>query len=95
MLKKRPMAQARWVDDIDSFTPIKRLDTGYAEKQPDWPYWVQPFGYTNFEWADMDKWVRKTMGDTDWSSKGRWVGSNNKYWFRTEQDRIMFILRWS
>jgi hypothetical protein len=95
MLKKRPMAQARWVDDVDSFLPKKIIETGYANNQPKWPYWVQPLGYPPAEWWNMDQWICETMGESDWSQTGRWVGSDRKYWFRDERDRTMFILRWS
>lgn len=74
---------------------MKRLETGLAKNQPDWPYWVQPINYSSFEWADMDTWVRATFGDTDWSDKGRWVGSSRKYWFRDAADRTWFVLRWA
>jgi len=37
-----------------------------------------------------------TMGDNNWlTENARWVGSNQKYWFRDEADRTFFILRWS
>jgi hypothetical protein len=82
----------QWIDEIN----VKRLDTGFAENQPDWPYWVQPKNYSSFEWADMDVWICATFGDTDWSTPGgRWVGSDRKYWFRYEADRTWFILKWS
>lgn len=97
MFKKRAMAEDRWVgDSITSYTPVKHFETGYADNQSDYPYWVSPQEFSRDEWFSMDHWVRTTMGDTDWSSgAARWVGSNRKYWFRTEQDRTMFILRWS
>ena len=89
MIKKRMMAESRWDN-------TKRLETGKAVLQPDWPYWVQPLGYDKFEWAEIDKWIRETMGDTNWGThNGRWVGSDRKYWFRNEADRTFFILRWS
>ena len=31
----------RWINEIDT----KRIETGYANAQPDWPYWVQPMNY--------------------------------------------------
>ena len=96
MLKKRIMAKARWVDDLDLYNPVKRLETGYADNQPKWPYWVRPYNYKEKEWYDMDEWLIDTMGDNNWLTKNaRWVGSNQKYWFRDERDRTMFILKWS
>jgi hypothetical protein len=96
MLKKRAMSQARWVDDVDSFLPAKRLETGYADNQPKWPYWVKPLNYSTDEWFKMKYWITETMGYSDWSVEhARWVGNDRKYWFRDERDRTMFILRWS
>ena len=96
MFKKRAMAKAKWVDDVDSFTTVKSLETGYAGSQPKYPYWVKPYNYSYKEWREMDAWLVNTMGYSDWSVEHvRWVGSDRKYWFRDERDRTMFILRWS
>ena len=96
MFKKRTMSKARWVDDVDSFLPTKSLETGYAEIQPKYPYWVRPYNYSADEWLDMSDWITETMGKSDWSSANtRCIGSNQKLWFRDERDRTMFILRWS
>jgi len=106
MIKKRAMAAGRqlgktdwitnmakeWIDEIN----VKRLETGYADNQPKWPYWVKPLNYSFGEWTKMGEWVTDTMGESDWlKENARWVGSDRKYWFRDEQDRTMFILRWS
>ena len=96
MFKKRAMSRARWVDDVDSFLPVKRLETGYADDQPKWPYWVKPLNYSTDEWFKMGYWIVDTMGYSDWSVEhARWVGSDRKYWFRDAADRTFFILRWS
>jgi hypothetical protein len=101
MLKKRAMAAARDIL-IDSFFDVyeynfmKHLETGYADNQPKWPYWVRPYNYDEQEWYDIDKWLLNTMGQNNWlTENARWVGSNQKYWFRDECDRTMFILKWS
>ena len=100
MLKKRGMAEARWVSELAeqwiNELNMKRLETGYAENQPKWPYCVKPHNYSAKEWREMDAWLVNTMGYSDWSVEhARWVGSNQKYWFRDEADRTFFILRWS
>jgi hypothetical protein len=78
------------------FPVEKRLETGYADNQPKWPYWVRPHNYDEKEWYDMDKWLLNIMGDNNWHKENaRWVGSNRKYWFRDDQDRTFFILRWT
>jgi len=100
MLKKRAMAEDRWISELaDQWINeinMKRLETGYADNQPKWPYWVRPYNYDIGEWQDMNQWMFNTMGDNNWLTEhARWVGSNQKYWFRDERDRTMFILRWS
>lgn len=86
------MAKARWVNELDN---LKRLEIGYAANQLRYPYWVQPLYYNVMQMHEIDKWVRATFGDTTWADKGRWVGTDRKYWFRNESDRTFFILRWS
>jgi len=29
---------------------VKKLETGYAEHQPKWPYWVEPQHYSEAAW---------------------------------------------
>jgi len=100
VIKKRAMAENRWISDmamqwIDEIN-VKRLETGYADNQPKWPYWVRPYNYDEKEWQGMSQWMTDTMGDCNWlKENARWVGSDRKYWFRDEQDRTFFILRWS
>ena len=100
MIKKRARANNKWITDranewIDEIN-MKRLETGYADNQPKWPYWVRPHNYDEKEWYDIDKWLLNTMGDNNWHKENaRWVGSNRKYWFRDDADRTFFILRWS
>ena len=93
---------AKWVDELEVIKEtiaqltMKRIDVGYADNQPRWPYWVKPCNYSYRELSDIDSWMREIFGDTDWSTPGGvWVGSDRKYWFRDESDRTFFILRWS
>jgi hypothetical protein len=104
MIKKRAMAAGRQFGKTNLTTTMsdakwdatRRLDIGYAENQPKWPYWVQPQYYSATEWHNMNKWMRATFGDTDWLKEdARWVGSNRVYWFYEESDRTLFLLRWS
>ena len=99
MIKKRAMSEARWVSELaDQWIAelnMKRLDVGYADNQPKWPYWVKPCNYTKQDWDEMCVWMVTTFGNGDWMADGLWVGSDRKYWFRDEQDRTFFILRWS
>ena len=100
MLKKRAMSNAKWVSELAeqwiTELNIKRIETGYADNQPKYPYWVKPLNYSAPEWLQINVWIIDTMGYSDWSIEhGRWIGSDRKYWFRDERDRTMFILRWS
>ena len=98
MIKKRAMAEARMAEITDEFIAemTKRLETGYAENQPKWPYWVAPLNYSEEAWLDMNVWMIDTFGSCHWGiPNGRWVGSDRKYWFRDAADRTFFILRWS
>ncbi len=63
-------------------------------------YCVQPEGGS---WIDMEAWNIKTFGEPGdiWPKEGfvrsdmpRWVANNRKFWFRSEADRTMFVLKW-
>ena len=83
-----------WWDDMWNNHP--QLETGYAENQPKWPYWVKPCNYSGEKWLDMADCMVETFGDGNWLNKNtRWVGSDKKYWFRDERDRTLFLLKWS
>ena len=93
-------SDAKWVAELtEQFIAdltMKRIETGYAEIQPKYPYWVKPCNYSADEWLDMSDWITEIMGESDWSSANtRCIGSNRKYWFRDERDRTLFILKWS
>ncbi len=50
-------------------------------------------------WDKMMSWCVNTFGpsarDGTWTPNMRWYANNAKFWFRTEQDRDWFLLRWS
>ena len=96
MIKKRAMSKVKWEYYPWDITDVKRLETGYAEHQPKWPYWVGPRHYSEAAWLDMNVWMIDTFGSGNWGIPNvRWVGSTGKYWFRDESDRTFFILRWT
>jgi len=87
--------RVKWTVEIDGLL-MKRIETGYADNQPKYPYWVKPLNYSAKEWLDMTDWMVATFGPSDWLLKNApYVGSDRKYWFRDERDRTMFILKWS
>ena len=67
-------------------------------------YTVQPlFGadaHTWFakEWYMMEEWCVETFGPTPvdgiWTPGSRWYANNAKFWFRKEEDRTLFLLKW-
>jgi hypothetical protein len=68
-------------------------------------YTVEPKGGS---WLEMEHWAIEVYGKPGgdmWGSEAdrnifapeadaRWYMNNRKFWFRREQDRTMFILRW-
>jgi len=50
-------------------------------------------------WHEMISWTANTFGPTVddgvWTPGQRWYVNNARFWFRDEQDRILFLLRWS
>ena len=65
---------------------------------------LKPEGYTpnwdNQIWGGMVEWAVEQFGAAGslWDSEphcDRWYVNNAKFWFRDEEDAIMFILRWS
>lgn len=49
-------------------------------------------------WGKMMEWMVETMGpspsDGVHTPGARWYANNAKFWFRTEEDRNWFMLRW-
>ena len=98
MLKKRAMANAKifYWDPEEFNTDVKSLETGYADNQPKWPYWVGPRYYSEAVWMDINAWMIDTFDSGNWGIPNcRWVGSNGKFWFRNAADRTLFLLKWS
>jgi hypothetical protein len=50
-------------------------------------------------WNEMMTWMIEQFGpsavDGVWTPNMRWYANNAKFWFRSEQDLMMFILKWS
>lgn len=56
-------------------------------------------------WEDMMLWCRNQFGETGdlWQERKsfaqepnqRWYANDRKFWFRNEEDLLMFVLRWS
>ena len=93
--------QRLW-DDLHA-RPVERLVLSEGTVYGSRYYCVEPYGGS---WLEMEKWVLKTCGESTgsiWAEEKykhaaqpgeRWYGNNRKFWFRDEQDRIMFVLKW-
>lgn len=48
-------------------------------------------------WLDVDKWCEKTFGEQGaWGGPaGQWKRMGPKYYFATEEEQMLFVLRWS
>jgi hypothetical protein len=62
-------------------------------------YCVEPVGGS---WREMEHWCSEhfgSVGEHIWGEKvpepvQRWYMNNRKFWFRDEQDRLIFVMRW-
>lgn len=99
---KQGTAQAiqRLTDAINS-QPIENLVLSEGRVYGARYYCIEPIGGN---WIDMQEWCLQTYGESGkhiWGEKEapqpaqRWYMNNRKFWFRTEKDRTMFILKWS
>jgi hypothetical protein len=54
---------------------------------------------THRKWLDIEDWCYTNFGERPmnrWPDSGdRWFANDGAFWFRDEQDLMMFILRWT
>ena len=86
-------------DDIHN-RPVERLVLSEGTVYGSRYYCVEPFGGS---WLEMELWCMKAFDATTgsiWAEKKapepamRWYMNNRKFWFRDEQDRMLFVLKW-
>ena len=50
-------------------------------------------------WNEMMAWMIEQFGPSAdngvWTPDMRWYANNAKFWFRNEQDLLLFVLKWS
>lgn len=70
----------------------------YYTVKPEFNWWI-PDGLQNNTWKDMIEWCVEVFGPSAkmgvWEPNSRWYANNAKFWFREEEDVVMFVLRWS
>ena len=94
----------RMMDDMLN-RPVEELILDTGRVYGSLYYTVEPRGGS---WLEMESWTIQTLGNPGsdmWGNENdrnifapeadaRWYMNNRKFWFRKEQDRTMFILRW-
>ena len=92
-------ALQRMMNDIHS-RPIENIVLSEGTVYGSCYYTAEPIGGN---WIEMEAWCYETFGnDTHpiWGEKTapepaqRWYKNNRKFWFRSEADRTMFVLKW-
>ncbi len=90
----------RLMDDLNS-NPVSEITLGEGTVYGSRYYTAAPIGGN---WLEMEKWCSITFGEgcrALWGEKKapeparRWYANNRKFWFRSEKDRTLFIIRWS
>lgn len=61
--------------------------------------WDHPSKESADAWHDMIEWCVSIYGPSAkmgvWQPGSRWYANNAKFWFREQEDAMLFILRWS
>ena len=98
--KSQMQAYMRLWNDIQ-YRPVEELKLTEGTVYGSRYYCVEPVGGS---WVEMQEWCLNQFGDSGkhiWGSnevpapQERWYMNNRKFWFRDEQDRLMFVLKWS
>ena len=68
--------------DRDEYNRIFKLNDGAIGREP---------------WKTIDKWCEQTFGEHGvWGGPaGQWKRMGPKYFFQSDEERMMFFLRWS
>lgn len=75
-----------------------------TNKEDFWPYWaaIEPTRVYNKLLTDHDEiskardaraWLTNVLGQASYDPDARWNSSGNRFWFKLEEDRMMFMLR--
>lgn len=87
----------RLMRDLNS-QPITGIVTGERRVHGSRFYTAQPQGGS---WLDMEAWVCEHMGpgSSVWAlpeqlGSCRWFANDRRFWFRQQEDLVMFLMRW-
>ncbi len=92
-------ALKRLMDDLYTY-PISDIKLSEGTVYGARYYTAEPIGGN---WVEMETWCYQAFGNDDypiWGEKTapepaqRWYKNNRKFWFRSEADRTMFVLKW-
>lgn len=89
-----------WHNIIDTaFENTIRVAVG-EEKFGDCHYWVQVtvpglFSERRQKNLEIHEWVVTTYGPSSEWGYGRWTAADDRYWFKEENDRTWFVLKWT
>lgn len=90
--------QKLWDDIV--YSPVKDIVLAEAKLHGARYHTAEPVGGN---WREMEAWCYEAFGepgemwptqDFAWPECPRWMQNNRKFWFRTEADRMMFVLKW-
>ena len=97
--KSQMQAYMRLWNDIQ-YRPVEELKLTEGTVYGSRYYCVEPVGGS---WIEMQEWCLNQFGNSGkhiWGSnevpapQERWYMNNRKFWFRDEQDRLMFVMKW-
>jgi hypothetical protein len=73
----------------------------YTAEPSLFPIPIHPYNYAPPPWKEMEEWCIENLGinEVTWnrwpSPSDRWFMNDAKFWFRDQQDMMMFVLRFS
>lgn len=87
----------RLMRDLNS-QPISEIVTAERRLQGSRFYTAEPIGGN---WLEMETWVTEQFGPNSsvWDlpehlASCRWIANDRRFWFRREEDRTLFLLKW-
>jgi len=99
--KSKIVAYSRMLKDIlEPDAKVSNIVLGESTVYGSRYHTAEPVGGN---WLEMEKWCIEVFGEGSralWGEKKapeparRWYANNRKFWFRSEKDRLLFIIKW-